>query len=189
LRTPLSIIKVNTNVALEHPPSSLMPAERCRELMTAIDAAANRQGKIVEELLFLARADAGALARDVGPVCLLEVLEEAAEAVEGPRHSCVRIELVDPELMVQGSGSELTRLFTNLLQNAVRHTPPQGAVTVAVAADAQSVIVTVSDTGEGIAPEHLPRLGEDERMPTAESNLFNYVQDQELKLLFAQIHG
>ena len=79
-------------MALEHP----WPAERYRELMTAIDAAANRQGKIVEELLFLARADAGALARDVGPVCLLEVLEEAAEAVEGPRHSCVRIELADP---------------------------------------------------------------------------------------------
>jgi two-component system, OmpR family, sensor kinase len=137
-----------------------MPAERYRELISAIDAAANRQGKSVEELLFLARADAGALARDVGPVCLLEVLEEAAEAVEGPRHSCVRIELVDPELMVQGSGSALTRLFTNLLQNAVRHAPPQGAVTVAVAADAQSVIVTVSDTGEGIAPEHLPHLGE-----------------------------
>jgi signal transduction histidine kinase len=114
----------------------------------------------VEELLFLARADAGARARDVGPVCLLEVLEEAAEAVEGPRQPCVRIERVDPELMVQGSGSELTRLFTNLLQNAVRHTPPQGKVTVAAVADAVSVDVTVTDTGAGIAPEHLPHLGE-----------------------------
>jgi signal transduction histidine kinase len=137
-----------------------MPAERYRELITAIDAAANRQGRLVEELLFLARAEAGALARDVGPVCLLEVLEEAAEAVEGPRQPCVRIERVDPELMVQGSGSELTRLFTNLLRNAVRHTPPAGTVTVATAVDAQSVVVTVTDTGEGIPPEHLPFLGE-----------------------------
>jgi signal transduction histidine kinase len=56
--------------------------------------------------------------------------------------------------------SELTRLFTNLLENAVRHTPPEGAVTVAIATDAQSVVVTVTDTGEGIAPEHLPFLGE-----------------------------
>jgi heavy metal sensor kinase len=156
LRTPLSIIKVNTNVALEHP----WPADRYRELLTAIDAAASRQGRLVEELLFLARADAGGRARDVGQVCLLEVLEEAAEAVEGPHQPCVRLEVADPALMVPGSGSELTRLFTNLLQNAVRHTPPQGAVTVAIATDAQSVIVTVSDTGEGIAPEHLPFLGE-----------------------------
>lgn len=156
LRTPLSIIKANTNLALEHP----WPAERYHEFLTAIDTAAGRQSRIVEELLFLARADAGGLARDVGPVCLLEVLEEAAEAVAGPGQAFVRIEGVDPALLIPGSGSELTRLFTNLLQNAVRHTPPPGAVTVAAATDAQSVVVTVTDTGEGIPPEHLPHLGE-----------------------------
>jgi signal transduction histidine kinase len=160
LRTPLSIIKANTNLALEHPPASLMPIDRYHEIITAIDAAANRQHRLVEELLFLARADAGGLARDVGPVCLLEVLEEAAEAVEGPRPACVRIEVADPGLMVPGSGSELTRLFTNLLQNAVRHTPPPGTVTVTGAADGESVVVTVMDTGEGIPSEHLPHLGE-----------------------------
>jgi signal transduction histidine kinase len=156
LRTPLSIIKANTNLALEHP----WPAERYREFLAAIDTAAGRQSRIVEELLFLARADAGGLARDVGPVCLLEVLEEAAEAVAGPGQDCVRIGGVDPALLVRGSGSELTRLFTNLLQNAVRHTPPPGTVTVVAVTDAQSVVVTVTDTGEGIAPEHLPHLGE-----------------------------
>jgi signal transduction histidine kinase len=62
--------------------------------------------------------------------------------------------------MVPGSGSELTRLFTNLLENAVRHTPPEGTVTVSAMVDAMSVTVTVTDTGEGIAPEHLPHLGE-----------------------------
>ena len=67
---------------------------------------------------------------------------------------------IDRALMVRGSGSELTRLFTNLLENAVRHTPPEGTVTVSATADARSVTVTVADTGEGIAPEHLPHLGE-----------------------------
>src|SRR5205823_476830 len=62
--------------------------------------------------------------------------------------------------------SELTRLFTNLLENAVRSTrcagtrPPEGTVTVAARVEAMSVTVTVTDTGEGIAPEHLPHLGE-----------------------------
>ena len=120
----------------------------------------------MEELLFLARADAGRLARDVGPVCLIEALEEAAEAVSRPgypRSGCwppIRLESIDPALMVPGSGSELTRLFTNLLENAVRHTPPEGTVTVSARVDAMSVTVTVTDTGEGIAPEHLPHLGE-----------------------------
>ena len=156
LRTPLSIIKANTSLALEHP----WPEERYREFLAAIDTAAGRQSRIVEELLFLARADAGGLARDVGPVCLIEALEEAAEAVSRPDRPCIRLESIDPALMVPGSGSELTRLFTNLLENAVRHTPPEGRVTVSARVDAMSVTVTVTDTGEGIAPEHLPHLGE-----------------------------
>jgi signal transduction histidine kinase len=120
----------------------------------------------VEELLFLARADAGGLARDVGPVCLIEALEEAAAAVSRPGYPrngcwpCIRLESIDPTLMVRGSGSELTRLFTNLLENAVRHTPPEGTVAVSAVVDATSVTVTVRDTGVGIAPEHLPHLGE-----------------------------
>jgi signal transduction histidine kinase len=123
----------------------------------------------VEELLFLARADAGGLVRDVGPVCLIEALEEAAEAavaVSRPDGPCIRLESIDPARMVPGSGSELTRLFTNLLENAVRHTRATpasrvpGTVTVSAMVDAMSVTVTVADTGEGIALEHLPHLGE-----------------------------
>ncbi len=156
LRTPLSIIKANTSLALEHP----WPEERYREFLAAIDTAAARQSRIVEELLFLARADAGGSARDVGAVCLVEALEEAAEAVSRPDRPPIRLEGIDPALMVPGSGSELTRLFTNLLENAVRHTPIEGKVTVSAGVDARSVTVTVTDTGEGIAPEHLPHLGE-----------------------------
>lgn len=156
LRTPLSIIKANTGLALEHS----WAEERYREFFAAIDTAAGRQSRIVEELLFLARADAGKLAGDVGPVCLIEVLEEAAEAVSRPDRPCIRLEAFDLALMVRGSGSELTRLFTNLLENAVRHTPPEGIVTISAMVDAINVTVTVADTGEGIAPEHLPHLGE-----------------------------
>ncbi|MGV3616774.1 MAG: sensor histidine kinase [Fimbriimonas sp.] len=156
LRTPLSIVKANTGLALEHP----WPEARYREFLAAIDTAANRQNQIVEELLFLARADAGNLARDVGPVCLVEVLEEAVEAVSRPDRAPIRLEPIDPALTMSGSGSELTRLWTNLLENAVRHTPPNGRITVSAEVDAQSVTVTVADTGEGIAPEHLPHLGE-----------------------------
>jgi heavy metal sensor kinase len=156
LRTPLSIVKANTSLALEHP----WPEDRYREFLAAIDDAAGRQSRIVEELLFLARADAGALARDVGPVCLIEVLEEAAGAVSRPDRACIRLDSIDPSLMVTGSGSELTRLFSNLLENAVRHTPADGQVTVSAMVDATSVTVTVADTGEGIDSFHLPHLGE-----------------------------
>lgn len=156
LRTPLSIIKANTSLALERP----WTEERYREFLSAIATAANRQSRIVEELLFLARADAGQLARDVGPVCLIESLEEAAEAVTRPDRPRIDLATIAPHLFVRGSGSELTRLWTNLLENAVRHTPPDGKVEVSAMVEGRWVVVAVSDTGEGIAPEHLPHLGE-----------------------------
>ena len=59
--------------------------------------------------------------------------------------------------MVPGSGSELTRLFTNLLENAVRHTPPEGTVTVEAQVEAMSVTVTVTDTA------HIPQFGPADR--------------------------
>jgi signal transduction histidine kinase len=146
LRTPLSIIKANTSMALEHP----WPEDRYREFLAAIDTAAGRQSRIVEELLFLARADAGGLARDVGPVCLIEALEEAAEAVSRPDRPCIRLESINPALMVSGSGSELTRLFTNLLENAVRHTPRGGSVQVRARHTEHAVTIEVIDEGPGI---------------------------------------
>ena len=54
-------------------------------ILATVDTAAGRQSRIMAELLFLARAAAGGLARDVGPACLLEALEEAAEAVSAVR--------------------------------------------------------------------------------------------------------
>jgi signal transduction histidine kinase len=161
MRTPLSIIKANTSLALE--PGHTWREERYRDFLAAIDSAAGRQSRIVEELLFLARADAGGLARDVGPVCLIEALEEASESVLRPNGPSIRLESIDPALLVQGSGSELTRLFTNLLENAVRHTPPEGPVTLSAVVDSTSVTVSVTDTGEGIAPAHLPHLNAGER--------------------------
>ncbi len=68
--------------------------------------------------------------------------------------------MLAPILGVPGSGSELTRLYTNLLENAARHTPPAGTVTVSAEVEASNATVTVTDTGEGIAPEHLPHRGE-----------------------------
>jgi signal transduction histidine kinase len=59
-----------------------------------------------------------------------------------------------------GDGEYLTRLLVNLLENAVRHTPRQGTVTLSARREGSRVMITVEDTGEGIAAEHLPHLCE-----------------------------
>ena len=58
-----------------------------------------------------------------------------------------------------GNQAELARLFRNLLDNAVHYTPPDGQIQVTARREQSNVVVTVRDTGSGIAPEHLPRLG------------------------------
>jgi len=61
---------------------------------------------------------------------------------------------------VHGNEQELLRLFTNLLGNAVNYTPIEGQILVTATQEGQDVRITVADNGIGIAPEHLPHLGE-----------------------------
>ena len=76
---------------------------------------------------------------------------------EGPH---IRVDMADDTLVVPGNEAELVRLFTNLLDNAKRYTPPDGDIHVTAARDGEEARVMVADTGPGISPEHLSHLGE-----------------------------
>ena len=120
--------------------------------------------RMVDELLILARFDAGqiVMARDpveLGPLLrgCVEKLTPQAQAAE------VALELDVPErLLVTGDADRLAQVFTNLLDNALAHTPAGGTVTLAArpADEGRAVEVTVTDTGEGIPAEVLPRIFE-----------------------------
>jgi signal transduction histidine kinase len=189
LRTPLTIIKANTSLALEEERS----AEEYRRTLESVDRAADATIRIVQDLLLLARGDAGQLARDRRPIPIADVLERAAEPFRSGSGPSILVEISDPSLTVSGDAHDLHRLFCNLLENAVRHTPPAGRITLSAAAEGDEgvvpsggtssqgtrarhwsegavgpasgraggeVVVEVRDTGEGIAPEHLPRVCE-----------------------------
>jgi heavy metal sensor kinase len=161
LRTPLTVIKANTSLALDDADRS---AEGYRRTLTSIDDAADRMGRIVQDLLFLARSDADQLplAYSLIPVGrLLAGLREHLpdRKTEGPRMVLIT---PDAELCIRGDSHHLSRALSNLLENARRHTPQSGIVTLSAAPDdsGKHVVITIQDTGEGIAPEHLPRLFE-----------------------------
>jgi signal transduction histidine kinase len=156
LRTPLSIIKANTSLAL----MSERTPEEYRKSLKAADQAADRTGRIVQDLLMLARADDNQLEYPLEPTKIDDVVHRASQGIHGDSVAAVRFDLPSPGLTVQGNPEALTRLFTNLLDNASRHTPPEGAITVSARQDGCSIVVDVADTGEGIAPEHLPHVGE-----------------------------
>lgn len=156
LKTPLTIIKGNTSLALSQP--SAEPASR--QSMQEIDRAADTMAHLVQDLLLLARSDAGQLGRN--PITLLarEVLESAASGVAHQEGVPITLCVEDEALCMRGNEVELVRLFTNLLENARQYTPPGGRITVTACQERAEVVVRVEDTGIGIAPEHLPHLGE-----------------------------
>lgn len=156
LRTPLTIIKANTSLAL----SGERTPEQYRHALAAADKAADRMNRIVQDLLLLARTDAAPWEARLAPTPLADVLEEAAEPLQTPAHPAITLDLPADPLLVMGDQHALLRLFTNLLENAVRHTPQGGKITITATATEQFATVAVTDTGEGIAPEHLPHLTE-----------------------------
>jgi signal transduction histidine kinase len=159
LRTPLSVIKATSSLAT----TDEWDAETSRRAMHSIESAADRAERIVEDLLLLARADADTLLREPQPVNLERVLSAAVEEARLIAFKGTPILLEASEiagLRVPGDVDQLSRVFTNLLTNALRHTPAEGRILVTAERQAGGLVVQVADNGEGIAAEHLAHLGE-----------------------------
>jgi heavy metal sensor kinase len=156
LRTPLTIIKAHTSLALAQPRS----ADEYRLALEIVDSAVDRTACLVQDLLLLARSDAGQLEMPRCPVAVTEIFESALHAARQPAAPPVRLRLPDPPPTVFGNADALARLFGNLVANAVRHTPEDSTVTLSALARGADVVIEVIDTGEGIAPEHLPHVRE-----------------------------
>jgi two-component system, OmpR family, sensor histidine kinase BaeS len=112
--------------------------------------------RILDDLRDLAAADAGTLRIHPEPIRLGDALGPAFEAhrTAGPYLRA----FFDPELPVLADPVRLRQIVGNLLSNAVRHTPPGGTVTLGAEAAAGQLVITVADTGTGIAPDDLPHV-------------------------------
>ena len=122
---------------------------------------AYRMQSIVADLLTLSELENSPSADQV-PIdvpSLLESARQQAQALSGGRHTFEWA--IDPDLPLLGSNSELASAFSNLLTNAVRYTPDSGAIRVFWGRDPEGKRrYSVTDTGIGIAAEHIPRLSE-----------------------------
>jgi two-component system, OmpR family, sensor kinase len=114
--------------------------------------------RLVGDLLLLARADARR-AQPHRPTDLAEVLIEAASEL-GPMADRHELSISAEPAIVEGVRDELHRLVLNLLENAIRHTPPGTTVQAATQSRDGQAVVTVQDTGPGIPPELQHRVFE-----------------------------
>jgi signal transduction histidine kinase len=115
---------------------------------------------LVDDLFELSRIQSGAPRRRPEPVPLLDVVSDCLAGLEplADRHG-VRLDgqAVDA-VTVDGDGSQLNRAVTNLVANAIRHTPPGGVVRLRLAPDGRAAELRVADECGGIPPDVLPRV-------------------------------
>jgi two-component system, OmpR family, sensor kinase len=156
LRTPLTVILGSTSMALSRPRS----VEEYKIALQRTDKAAKLMSTLVQDLLLLARSDAGQLALNMRAIPIHDVLELAIDTVPAAGNCQIRMRESENHLIVLGEPTALTRLFINLIDNAIRHTPADGQIILTASEIDEKVVVTVEDTGIGIAAEHLPFVKE-----------------------------
>ena len=121
---------------------------------------ARRMTKIVAELLELSRLEGAGSASTEETVDIAALLASARKAYSGQNEGPA-IELVHGSAArLRGNGGEIESVITNLVSNAIRHTPADGSITLTWQANADGADLMVIDNGEGIAEEHIPRLTE-----------------------------
>ncbi|MFD5462356.1 sensor histidine kinase [Kitasatospora sp. NPDC127059] len=157
LRTPVAAVRGHAELALRHPGE--VPGE-VRHSLERIDAEALRMGAIVEDLLLLARLDAGRpLAGDEVDLTRIALNAVADARAAGPDHRW-RLVLPEEPVLVRGDEHRLSQVAANLLANARTHTPAGTAVELSLELVGDQVELSVVDDGPGIPPELLERVFE-----------------------------
>jgi heavy metal sensor kinase len=151
IRTPLAVIRGEADVALANDRS---PAEY-KESLCIIQEESRRLSRLVEDLLNLARADAGHVQLRVQQLYMNDLLADCCRSLQ-PLATARNVHLecqAGDDVAVEGDEELLRRMVWNLIDNAIRYTPAGGQVSTAIETDGPEVRVRVTDNGVGIAPE------------------------------------
>lgn len=154
LRTPISNLLTQTQVALAQP----RDAGAYRDILASNAEEFQRLARMVSDMLLLAKAEHGLLLPSAEDIALADEVRALFDFYEAlAEEKSIRLELSGDE-HVTGDRLMLRRAISNLLSNALRHTPPLGRVTVILARTPQAVTLQLANSGSAINPELLPRL-------------------------------
>ncbi|MEV5649499.1 HAMP domain-containing sensor histidine kinase [Nocardia sp. NPDC052254] len=176
LRTPLAGIRAMGEALAD---GVVARADDVARYGTQVVRETTRLSEMVDDLFEMSKINAGALRLHVEPLDLRELIDEvltAGEPAAGRAGVRLRARQPDSAIMVAGSDQALTRVLTNLVANAIAHTPPGGAVEISAGAEHGRTWARVDDTGPGIAAADLPRIfeagyrGAAARSPAAEGS-------------------
>jgi two-component system OmpR family sensor kinase len=157
LRTPLAAIRGYAELSRR---SRRPVPEEVGHVLRRVESEAQRMTALVEDLLLLARLDAGRpLAHDPVDLTMLVVDAVSDAHAAGPRHDW-QLDLPEEPVQVIGDPARLHQVLANLLANARTHTPEGTTVTVGVNTTADDALIRVTDTGPGIPAELQPHIFE-----------------------------
>ena len=165
LRSPIAVIQTNVQVALADPDPD---PQTQRQHLQVIERLTRRLGRLVDDLLFLARQDSNIVQSQQSAIALDTLLQEVIEeqqTLADEKNIQISLHQAEPAnagMILQGNRDQLVRLFTNLVGNAVQYTPSDGKVALdlqRVGKLANGILqVTITDTGIGIPSEALPHV-------------------------------
>ncbi len=159
LRTPLTLIRTNAELALRRPRTEAEYRETLERILQSTDETTH----LIEHLLTLARADAGAAQLQFEVLSLQTVLERAcqqARVLASGKGLSFSTEISEESrgALVYGDSSALERLFLTVLDNAVKYTASGGHVAVRSELQNGNALIEIEDTGMGISQQDLPRV-------------------------------
>ncbi len=154
LRTPISNLLTQTQVALAQP----RDAAAYRDILASNAEEFQRLARMVSDMLLLAKAEHGLLLPSAEDIALADEVRALFDFYEAlAEEKSIQLEL-SGDVQVTGDRLMLRRAISNLLSNALRHTPQRGRVTVSLARMSDSVSLQLANTGSEISPDLLPRL-------------------------------
>jgi len=161
LRTPVAVVRTNAELLKRHfEPDTAQTAGRDQVALDDILSESDRLGRMVDQMLTLAEADAGQRTVLTAEVSLNELVDQVTRLMRSlaeAREISLDTQL-NEDISLSGDPSRLRELLTVLLDNAVKYTDAGGRVDVSVRKEHRKAIITVSDNGPGIPSEALPHV-------------------------------
>lgn len=157
LRTPLNAMLGWTRMLS----TGQLADAQVRRAITIVERNAQAQAQLVAELLDVSRISTGKLQLQLQSVAIDQVIETAVESLRQlalAKDIVITTRLGEGSSSIDGDPDRLQQVMFNVLSNAIKFTPPRGAIDVELASHADAAQITVRDTGKGIAPDLLPHI-------------------------------
>lgn len=156
LRTPITVIRAEVEEALDQMP----PDSPYRPLLRSVIEECDRLTRTTDQLLALSREDAAVAVAARAPVnlgALLQNTVESARPLAAARSHALSAD-IEPDLCVWADACRLEQVLLNLLDNAIKYTPPDGTIVATARRQGREAVVTIEDSGPGIPADHLPHV-------------------------------